>query len=106
SVLAVGSDDYSISLWNVSDPAAPTQVGTLEGHENYVRSVAFSPDGARLVSGSDDGTVLLCDLRTGITVSRIDLDGPCHAVAISGDMLAMGIGSEVVCVKLLSSYSR
>lgn len=35
---------------------------TLTGHEGVIRSVAFSADGNRLVSGSDDQTVRLWDL--------------------------------------------
>ena len=30
---------------------------TLEGHTDFVRSVAISPDGKTAVSGSDDNTV-------------------------------------------------
>ena len=35
------------------------------GHTDYVNSVAFSPDGTTLVSGSDDGTVRLWDIASG-----------------------------------------
>jgi len=31
----------------------------LRGHTGYVTSVAFSPDGTRIVSGSDDDTLRL-----------------------------------------------
>jgi len=38
----------------------------LRGHKNEVRSVAFSPDGERLISGSVDKTVGIWDLDTPI----------------------------------------
>jgi WD40 repeat protein len=35
----------------------------LRGHDAYVYSLAFSPDGTRLVSGSGDHTVRIWDTR-------------------------------------------
>ena len=37
------------------------EVGRLAGHTNYVYSLAFTPDGATLVSGSGDSTVRVWD---------------------------------------------
>jgi len=44
-------------------------VCTLTGHSDYVRSVAYSPDGKHIVSGSDDRTVKVWDAQTGKAVS-------------------------------------
>jgi WD40 repeat protein len=40
-------------------------VRILRGHADAVRCLAYAPDGARLASGSDDGTVRLWDLAGG-----------------------------------------
>lgn len=37
---------------------------TIEGHNDRVQSVAFSPDGLHIVSGSDDNTVRIWDVQT------------------------------------------
>ncbi|WP_422929066.1 WD40 repeat domain-containing protein [Singulisphaera sp. PoT] len=49
----------------VLDVATGKKIRTLVGHVDSVASVAVSPDGARIASGSHDGTVKIWDARTG-----------------------------------------
>ncbi len=49
-----GSADKTVRVW---DLASGRCEATLEGHGGYVTSVAVSPDGKRVVSGSADNTV-------------------------------------------------
>jgi WD40 repeat protein len=46
------------------------QVHTLIGHTGEVNSVAFSPNGKRVVSGSGDDFVKIWDTKTGAEVSN------------------------------------
>ncbi len=52
----------TVLLWDV---ATGILRHTLQGHADWVTSVAFSPDGQTLASGSLDGTVLLWDVAAG-----------------------------------------
>src|SRR5687768_928977 len=45
--------------------AGPDVVRTLKGHDDGVYSVAFSPDGKFLVTGSFDNTIKLWETATG-----------------------------------------
>ena len=54
-----GWGDTAICIW---DAETETHRRTLKGHAAYVGSLAFSPDGSTLGSGSYDGTVLLWDV--------------------------------------------
>ncbi|KAF8290874.1 hypothetical protein DL93DRAFT_2146610, partial [Clavulina sp. PMI_390] len=62
AILASGSGDQSIRLWDVQTQSAKGE--PLTGHTQYVRSVAFSPDGAVLASGSHDKSIRLWDVQT------------------------------------------
>ena len=79
-----GSDDGSIRIW---DLATSRQERKLL-HDHWVRDIALSPDGKRLVSSSLDDTVRLWDLHDGKEVYRLPGHGRLggrRAVAFMGD---------------------
>jgi len=47
-------------------------MGVLEGHTDYVRSVAWSPDGQRALSGSDDKTMRVWEVESGRTLGVLE----------------------------------
>jgi WD40 repeat protein len=50
----------------------------FEGHESAITSIAFSPGGTRIVSGSQDNNIRVWDLSTGKTI--VVFGGHTHAV--------------------------
>jgi WD40 repeat protein/DNA-binding MarR family transcriptional regulator len=61
-ILASGSDDQTIKLWDLETGQC---YQTLQGHTSRVWVVAFNPDGTQLASGSSDHSVKLWDVVRG-----------------------------------------
>jgi WD40 repeat protein len=51
-LLATGSVDRTVRLWNVANPQRPRHITTLSGHALSVVAVAFSPDGRLLATAA------------------------------------------------------
>jgi WD40 repeat protein len=107
--------DNSIILWDVSVPSEPKRIGQpFSNHTNGVISVAFSPDGEKLVSSSLDETVILWDISRPETpkqigpplpkysdiFSRLESDGSMIGWSVifspDGSMLASGCMSFII----------
>ncbi len=78
SLIALGSNGAgdNLSLW---DARTLTPVRVLVGHTDNVVRVAFSADGARLLSASDDGTLRLWDTAGGDLLRTLSLGGSSDA---------------------------
>jgi WD40 repeat protein len=94
-ILASGSADKTIKLWNV---ASGDHIAARNGHTEDVLSVVFSPDGKTLVSGSLDNTIMLWDVATckNISIYNKSHGAGTDSVAFSpdGKTLASGGGGN------------
>jgi WD40 repeat protein len=60
----------------------------LKGHTDKIDTVAFSPDGKRLASGSQDNTVKLWDVATGKKIKSLKLKDNIYSVEQVANSLA------------------
>jgi len=93
---------------NENRPFVPNEVFyTLQGHQDWVNSVAFSPNGKLLASGGEDHTIKLWKVKTGKAIRTIKKrwwrkghHAPVRTVAFSPDSNILASGSDDNTVKL------
>lgn len=91
SFLASGGEKTA-RIW---DSVSGKVIATLNGHTNLVKSVAFSPDGQTLVTGSCDKTVLFWTVPKGDRKSGPrGFNSQVNCLAISPDGESLAIASD------------
>jgi WD40 repeat protein len=101
SYLASGAEDGSVVVWDLASGMARYKfLNPLLGYWGYgIRSLAFSPDDAVLVTGGDQGYLSRWDLATGEELPRVQTQyGLLFAIAFSpdGGKLASACGDGTV----------
>jgi WD40 repeat protein len=87
-----------VDVWEMASGRRKFQ---LVGHSHWVHSVAFSPDGTRLVSASVDQTAKIWDMTTGFEVLTLrGSKGVINVVAFSPDGQLLATGGEDGTVRL------
>jgi WD40 repeat protein len=101
SRLATGSDvplNLSAKFWNVD---TGKMLQTFEHRPMGVKSVAFSRDGAKLVSSGGDADVKLWDAATGALLKRFSgHDGLVRAIAFSPNDAFIASGSDDLSIRI------
>jgi WD40 repeat protein/serine/threonine protein kinase len=89
NLLASGGNDLTVQLWDLQGPDAPLVIECKEGR---LTSLAFTPDGASLLTGESNGRLAWCDPHTG-TQQELSIDdgrGARAALSHDGKQLAIG----------------
>jgi hypothetical protein len=91
-MLASGSGDQTVGVW---DFATGKLLYRCKGHDGWVRSVQFSPDGKTIASSSYDETVRLWDPATGKMLRLFEgHQGPVSAVSFAPDGKSLASGDH------------
>jgi serine/threonine-protein kinase len=76
-------------------------------HWNKIRAVAFTNDSKRVITGSQDGTVVVRDAVNGRVLKRLELDGYAGTLAVSPDDKQLYVGDSVAIEEWdLTTYQR
>ncbi|MBS1723110.1 MAG: PQQ-binding-like beta-propeller repeat protein [Armatimonadetes bacterium] len=100
--LTCGYADKSLRVYDGSTGAL---LRTLTGHTGQVNSLAYYPQGNKIASASDDGTVIVWDADTGAGLGTVPLSSAVKVVAVSPDGSKLLTGSADGNVRVFGAES-
>src|SRR6266481_1783396 len=98
---------HLLAIQNERPENWPAQLKIIEGHTSSVTTVAFSPDGKHIASGSSDKTIRVWDAESGNVVAG-PFEGHNHAVwsvAFSPDGKHIASGSSDKTIRVWDAES-
>lgn len=95
TLLATASADKTVAVWQIPDRARADLVNVLARHTDDVNSVAWMPDGLRLICVSEDGRATMWDALSGTFVAEVGShEAHCMMVSVSHQGLVATVGED------------
>ncbi|MFF5444121.1 WD40 repeat domain-containing protein [Streptomyces sp. NPDC012888] len=94
-LLATASADKTVAVWRIRDDGPADLINVLARHTDDINSVAWMPDGERLICVSEDGRATLWDAMTGAFLGEVGSHAAhCMMVSVSPDGLVATVGED------------
>lgn len=111
-VLSAGASDTTVWMWQCTlmlTVPSGNVMNVFSGHIGSVTCGTFTPDGRRLVSASDDGSLIVWDPRTAAVLTKFDgvdkrfeLLGGITALSVSPDSRIIVVGGAVGGIRVVN----
>jgi WD40 repeat protein len=92
SIAVAGLTDRTVHIHRLAEGA---EAIVLRGHKDFVSSIAYSPDGTKIASGSWDKSVMIWDTTTGQLLKRLgDHRAGVTNISFSPDGQLLAVGTQ------------